>query len=76
MTSKRREKSQFHMFFLPSYKFFLSFAYFSRGKLRTCLRRCCTCSRKRKVQLSMRTGMRTVVPFCVSISSLVHLSKQ
>ena len=76
MTSKRREKSQFHMFFLPSYKFFLSFAFFSRGKLRTCLRRCCTCSRKRKVQLSMRTGMRTVVPFCVSISSLVHLSKQ
>ena len=71
MTSKRREKSQFHMFFLPRYKFFLSFAYFSRGKLGTCLRGCCTCSRKRKGQLSMRAGMRTVVPFCVSIPSLV-----
>ena len=23
----------------------------------------CSCSRKRKVQLSMRAGMRTVVPF-------------
>ena len=29
------------------------------------------CSRKRKVQLSMRVGMWTVVPFCVSIPSLV-----
>ena len=29
------------------------------------------CSRKRKVQLSMRAGMLTVVPFCVSIPSLV-----
>ena len=29
------------------------------------------CSRKRKGQLSMRAGMRTVVPFCVSIPSLV-----
>ena len=29
------------------------------------------CSRKRKGQLSMRAGMRTVVPFCVRIPSLV-----
>ena len=29
------------------------------------------CSRKRKVQHSMRAGMRTVVPFCVSIPCLV-----
>ena len=72
MTSKRREKSQFHMFFLPRCKFFLSIAFFSRGKLGTCLRRCCTCSRKRKVQLSMRTGMRTVAPFCVRIPSFAH----
>ena len=51
--------------------FFLPLAFFSRGKLGTCLRSCCSCSRKRKVQLSMRAGMRTVVPFCVSIPSLV-----
>ena len=69
MTSKRREKSQFHMFFFPIYKFFSTF--FSRGKLGTCLRSCCSCSRKRKVQLSVRAWMRTVVPFCVSIPSLV-----
>ena len=47
MTSKRREKSPFHMFFFPSFKFlsffFLSFAFFSRGKLGTCLRSCCSC---------------------------------
>ena len=30
------------------------------------------CSCKRKVQLSMRAGLRTVVPFCVSIPSLVN----
>ena len=71
MTSNRREKSEFHMFFLPSYKFFLPFAFFSRGNLGTCLRSCCSCSLKRKVQLSMRAGMQTVVPFCVSIPSLV-----
>ena len=71
MTSNRREKSEFPMFFLPSYKVFLPFAFFSRGNLGTCLRSCCSRSRKRKVQLSMRAGMRTVVPFCVSIPSLV-----
>ena len=71
ITSKRREKSQFDMFFFPSYKFFLSFAFFSRGKLGTCLRICCSCSRKRKVQLSTWAGMRTVVPFWFSIRSLV-----
>ena len=71
MTLNRREKSEFHMFLLPSYKFFLPFAFFFRGKLGTCLRSCCSCSRKRKVQLSMRAGMRTVVPFCVCIPSLV-----
>ena len=70
MTSNRREKSEFYMFLLPSYKFFLPFAFLSRGKLGTCLRSCCTCSRKRKVQLSIRAGMRTVVPFCVSIPCL------
>ena len=44
MTSKRREKSQFHRFFFPSFKFlFLSFPFFSRGKLGTCLRGCCSC---------------------------------
>ena len=71
MTSNRREKSEFPMFFLPSYKFLLPFAFFCRGNLGTCLRSCCSFSRKRKVQLSMRAGMRTVVPFCVSIPSLV-----
>ena len=71
MTSKRREKSQFDMFFFPTYKFYLSFAFFSRGKLATCLRSCCSCCCKRKVQLSMRAGMRTVVPFCFTIPSLV-----
>ena len=71
MTSNRREKSEFPMFFLPSYKAFLPFAFFSRGNLGTCLRSCCSRSRKRKVQLSMRAGMRTVLPFCVSIPSLV-----
>ena len=50
--------------------FLLSFAFFSRGKLATCLRSCCSCSRKRKVQLSMRAGMRTVVPVCFSTPSL------
>ena len=59
------------MFFLPGYKFFLSLAFFSRCKLGTCLRSCCSCSRKRKVQLSIRAGILTVVPFSVSIPSLV-----
>ena len=72
MTSKRREKSQFDMFFVRSYKIFLSFAFFSRGKLATCLRSCCSSSRKRKVQLSMRAGMRTVVAFFFSLPSLVE----
>ena len=71
MTAKRCEKSHFDMFFFPSYKFFLSFAFFSRGKLGTCLRSFYSCSRKRKVQLSIRGGMRTVVPFCFSLPSLV-----
>ena len=43
MTSKRREKSQFHMFFFPSFKFFFSFAFFSRGRLGTCVRSFCSC---------------------------------
>ena len=43
MTLKRREKSQFNMFSFPSYKFFLSFAFFSRGKLGTWLKSCCSC---------------------------------
>ena len=50
---------------------FLSFAFFSRGKLGMCPTSCCSCSHKRKVQLSTRAGTRTVVPFCVSIPSLV-----
>ena len=57
------------MFFFPSYVFFLSFAFFSRGKLGATS--CCSCSHKRKVQLSTRAGTWTVVPFCVSIPSLV-----
>ena len=70
MTSKRREKSQFRVFF-PSYVFFLSFVLFSRGKLEMCLASCCSCCHKRKVQLSTRAGTRTVVPFFASIPSLV-----
>ena len=58
------------MFFFPSYVFFV-IRIFSRGKLGMCLTSCCSCSHKRKVQLSTRTGTRTVVPFCVRIPSLV-----
>ena len=43
MTSKRRQKGHFYMFFIPSFKFFfLSFAFFSRGRLGTWLRNCCS----------------------------------
>ena len=59
------------MCFFPSYVFFLSFAFFSRGKLGVCLTSCCSCCHKRGVQLSTRAGTRTVVPFFASIPSLV-----
>ena len=71
MTRKHREKKSVSYVFFFSSNFFLSFAFFSRGKLATRLRSGVSCSRKRKVQLSMRVGMRTVVPFCFSIRSLV-----
>ena len=74
MTSKRREKSQFHMFFFPSFKLFFCFCH-SHFFLVVSWERALevvvvACSRKRKVQISMKAGMRTVVPFCVSIPSL------
>ena len=68
MTSKRHEKSQFHMFFFPSFKFFFYSHFFLVVSWERALEVVVVaCSRKRKVQLSMRAGMRTVVPFCVSI---------
>ena len=73
MTSKRRQKSHFYMFFFPSFKSLFCHSHFflvvgwERGLEVVVV----ACSRKRKVQLSMRTGMRAVVPFCVSIPSLV-----
>ena len=68
MTSKRREKRQFHVCLSC---FFLSFAFFSRSKLGMCLTSCCSCCHKRKMQLSTRAWTLKVVPFCVSIPSSV-----
>ena len=51
--------------------FFWSFAFFFVVRWERALEVVVVaCSRKRKVQLCMRAGMRAVVPFCVRIPSL------